>query len=132
MYVLFNKDNKFIGYSPDISPQANILKKEIPSSQQDLNVWKWVGDYHTGKMVSIFEENFNQEELEEEKKAFANINEKYPIGVQLANIIRQIKKIADSLPISTQDDRFMDMAEIILNTLDKHDKRIKYALTRKK
>ena len=61
---------------------------------------------------------------------FNDLNSKYPTGVQLVNIIRQLKKIAEQSEL--QDDRFMDMAENVLNIMDKHDKHLKYVLTRKK
>jgi hypothetical protein len=67
MYALFNTDLKFIGYSPDMPSQPHILKKEIPTHQNNLNVWKWSGDFNSGKMVSIFEEGFPDEEIEAEK-----------------------------------------------------------------
>jgi len=130
MFALFNTNLNFIGYSPDIQDQPHILKKEIPEHQRDLNVWKWEGNYTDGKMVSIFEEGIPQEELEEQKRMFNDLNSKYPTGVQLVNIIRQLKKIAEQSEL--QDDRFMDMAENVLNVMDKHDKHLKYVLTRKK
>jgi hypothetical protein len=130
MFALFNSDLKFIGYSPDMPAQPHILKKEIPSHQRDLNVWKWQGDFNSGKMVSLFEEDVQDEEVEAEKRMIGDINAKYPLGVQMINIIRQLKLLADQN--NSQDERFMDMAEEILNAMDKHDKRLKYVLARKK
>lgn len=130
MFALFNLDKKFIGYSPETIPGDHILTKQIPPDQQDLNLWKWSGDFSNGKMVSVFEQDYPEEEFEEEKKRFKELNESYPLGIQLTNIIRQLKKIADKFDV--QDDRFMDMAEKVLYVMDKQDERIKYILAKKK
>lgn len=55
MYALFDKDKKFIGYSPDFpeNPGLNIFKFKLPEDKSDLTKWKWVGDMFTGKMVKI-------------------------------------------------------------------------------
>lgn len=54
MYAIFNKNNKFVGYSdtdfPDY-PNLEILKLKIPEEQCDLSKWWWEGDMLTGKMV---------------------------------------------------------------------------------
>ena len=57
MYVLFNKDKEFVGYSDDIPPQPNlnIFRLEIPENRSDITKWKWQGDMFTGKMVEIKE-----------------------------------------------------------------------------
>lgn len=130
MYALFNKDKIFIGYSPDIPPQTDILKKEIPDLKKDLRTWKWVGDYDNGKMISIFEEGYSEEDLEKEKELFSKVNSKYPINVQLINIIRQLKIISEGLLKS--DDVFLDMADEILNAVELQEKRIKYITARSK
>lgn len=131
MFVLFNKEKKFIGYSPDIPSQADILKKEIPKSKCDFNIWKWEGDYDTGGMISIFEEGYSKEDLNLEKKLFSEINAKYPLNTQLINIIRQVKNLSESSP-SLQDCVFMDMADEILNAIELQEKRIKYITARSK
>lgn len=130
MYALFNSEKNFIGYSPDIPPDSNILKKEIPESRSNLNIWKWEGSYDEGKMVSILEEGFPKEQIEYEKELAQKVSKNYPYPIQMVNIIRQLKKIADNTNI--QDDAFMDMAEEVLHLIDLQDKRIKYALNRKK
>ena len=55
MFVLFNKNKEFIGYSPDFPniPNLNIFKFEISQDKSDLTEWKWVGDMLTGKMIKI-------------------------------------------------------------------------------
>ena len=130
MFVLFNKDKNFIGYSPDSPPQVDILKIEIPEDKKNLNEWKWSGNFDNGKMVSIFEEGFPEENINEEKKLFDDITKKYPLGIQLANIIRQVKMIAEKLEIV--DDNFLDMSDQILRAIDLQDKRLKYNSVRKK
>lgn len=55
MFVLFNKDKKFVGYSEDIpdTPTLNIFKLKISDDKKDLSKWKWQGDMFSGKMVKI-------------------------------------------------------------------------------
>jgi hypothetical protein len=131
MFVLFNKEKKFIGYSPDIPSQVDILKKEIPASKRDFSVWKWVGDYDNGSMISIFEEDYPKEELDLEKKLFSEINSKYPLNTQLINIMRQVKILSEASPMH-QDCVFLDMADEILNAIELQEKRIKYITSRSK
>lgn len=131
MFVLFNKEKKFIGYSPDIPSQVDILKKEIPSSKSDFSVWKWVGDFDNGSMISVFEEGYPKEDLDLEKKLFSEINTKYPLNSQLINIMRQVKLLSETTPFH-QDNVFMDMADEILNAIELQEKRIKYITARSK
>jgi hypothetical protein len=59
MYVLFDKEHKFIGYGenfPD-SPNLNIFMRKIPNDKINLMKWKWSGDMLNGAMVEITEEN---------------------------------------------------------------------------
>jgi len=60
MYVIFNKNNKFIGYSdndfPDY-PNLDLLKLKLPEDQSDLSEWWWEGDMLTGKMVKQTPQN---------------------------------------------------------------------------
>jgi hypothetical protein len=55
MYVLFDKNKNFIGYSPDFpdTPNLGIFKLKLPEDQSDINEWTWEGDMFTGKMVKI-------------------------------------------------------------------------------
>lgn len=131
MLVLFNKNKQFIGLSPDIPKEAlsNFYTKQIPDHQGDITKWRWEGDYDSGKMVSIAEDGYPIEELELEKQLFKEINLKYPLGVQLVNIIRQLKILSAN---SEQDYRFSDMADVILSAVEKHDNRIKYYKARNK
>jgi hypothetical protein len=61
MFVLFNKDKKFIGYSNDIPdlPTLGIFKLKIKEEQSDLTIWKWDGDMN-GKMVKIDSCNYSK------------------------------------------------------------------------
>ena len=131
MFVLFNKEKKFIGYSPDIPQQADILKKEIPESKTNFSIWKWVGDYDNGSMISIFEEGYPEEDLNKEKELFATINAKYSLNSQLINLIRQVKILSENNQL-LQDAIFMDMADEILNAVELQEKRIKYITARSK
>jgi hypothetical protein len=123
MFVLFNENKKFIGYSPDIPDNSNLIKIQIPDSQSDLSMWKWEGDYD-GKMVPI-DIGYPVEEIQLEKDLFEFISKKYPINIQIINIIKQLRKIVNSND-ALEDEDFVDMSDIIINALDKHNKRINY------
>jgi hypothetical protein len=77
MYALFNDNKQFIGFSPDITDQSKILKHKIPKEFSDFRMWKWVGDYDSGRMVSVVEEGYPEEELSSEKQLFEEIHKKY-------------------------------------------------------
>jgi hypothetical protein len=125
MFVLFNKDKKFVGYSPDDIPEGSgLLKKEIPKEQSDIRLWVWSGSYYDGKMVPI-DIGYPIEEIELEKQLFSYIKEKYPLHIQINNIIKQLRFIIRENDL-LQDEEFMDMADSILNAVDKHDKRVNY------
>lgn len=124
MFVLFNTNKEFIGYSPDIPDSSSILKKKISEDQSDIMRWKWVGTYDNGQMEMITD-GYPIEEIEIEKKVFEYINKKYPLEVQLCNIIKQLNNIIQK-DDSLQDDDFSDMAQYILNALEKREKRINY------
>jgi hypothetical protein len=123
MYALFNKDKNFIGFSPEI-PHQSLLSKKISSEQSDLRSWRWEGDYDTGRMVSL-DSGYPIEEIELEKMLFSYIEKKYPLPVQLTNIMNQLRKIIENND-SLQDDSFMDMSDCIKNAVDKHNKRVNY------
>jgi hypothetical protein len=55
MFVLFNKEKEFMGYSPDMPdiPLLEIFKLKLPDEVSDITKWKWDGDMFTGKMVPI-------------------------------------------------------------------------------
>jgi len=124
MFVLFNKEGTFIGYSPDIPENTELLKKEIPNSQSDITMWRWDGDYQTGRMIPL-DIGYPVEEMELERELFEYIDKKYPLAVQMRNIIKQIKMLVKN-NLNLQDDDFMDMSDYIINAVDKHDKRVKY------
>jgi hypothetical protein len=123
MLALFNKDKQFIGYSPDIPPSSTLLTREISPEQRDLTVWSWVGDYDTGQMVSIADQGYPQEEIDLEYQLAEEINLKYPIPVQLINIINQLQKIT---PIENMDKDFALMAQTIQTAVEKYQQKLKY------
>jgi hypothetical protein len=131
MYALFNKEKQFIGYSEDMPEQVlqNLLYKQIPDSQTDFTNWRWSGDYDTGHMVSIVEDGYPVEEIALEKQLFDTINKNYPLPVQLIYIIKQLKLLSRE---GEQDHNFQDMADIVLEAVEKHDNRIKYYQNRNK
>jgi hypothetical protein len=55
MFVLFDKNKNFIGYSDDIPdlPTLNVLKLKLPKEKEDISKWKWEGNMFNGKMIPI-------------------------------------------------------------------------------
>jgi hypothetical protein len=55
MFVLFNKEKQFVGYSEDIPdlPTLNIFKLKLSDDVSDITKWKWEGDMFNGKMIPI-------------------------------------------------------------------------------
>jgi len=123
MYALFNNNKVFIGYSPEI-PHEHLLSKEIPPEQSDFTRWRWEGNYDNGRMISL-DEGYPYEEIEIEKILFNFIENKYPLPIQLINIMNQLRKIVENNE-ELRDDSFMDMSDCIKNAVDKHNKRINY------
>jgi hypothetical protein len=123
MYALFNENKQFVGYSPDIPPSSTLLKKEIPKDQTDFSIWSWVGDYDNGRMVSIAENGYPQEEIDLEQQLFEEIYLKYPLGMQLIHIIKQLEK---TTPIEKMDKDFALMAQTIQLAVDKYQQKLKY------
>lgn len=124
MYALFNSDKQFIGYSPDIPSDVDILKKEISVEHMDFTKWKWEGDYDTGQMIPL-SSGPNVEELHLNMEFFKQITRRYSLGDQLFNIIRQLKKIVDQNQ-DIRHDEFYDMADFMLNAMDKYQEAINY------
>ena len=123
MYALFNQNKQFIGYSLDIPPTSTLLKKEIPEEQTDFSVWSWIGDYDNGRMVSIAENGYPQEEIDLEQQLFEEIYLKYPLGMQLIYIIKQLGK---TTPSEKMDKDFAIMAQTIQLAVDKYQQKLKY------
>jgi hypothetical protein len=124
MFALFNTEKQFIGYSPDIPENSNILKKDIPEEQSDITLWRWEGDYDNGRMISI-NIGYPIEEIELERQLFEYIGKEYPINVQILKIIKQLKRIVQDND-RLQDDEFMDMSDCIISAVDKYTKRVNY------
>jgi len=124
MFVLFNKDKEFIGYSEDIPPSNQILTIETPPDKSDLSLWKWEGSYDTGGMIR-FNVGYPEKEIELENDLKNYIQAKYPIDIQILNIIQQINKILENND-SLADDDFVDMSQSILNAIEKTKNRINY------
>lgn len=124
MFALFNVEKQFIGYSPDIPENTNILKKEIPEEQSDVILWRWEGDYDNGRMVHV-DIGYPIEEIELERQLLEYIAKEYPINVQILNIMKQLRKIIQNND-ELQDDEFMDMSDCIVSAVDKYTKRVNY------
>ena len=91
MFALFNKNKQFIGYSPDIPDNTPILKKKINEEFSDPLKWKWVGDYDTGKMVSV---DKSDDEIKDDDFLF-EVSNKYNLNEKFNIIIRQLEKILE-------------------------------------
>lgn len=124
MFVLFNKNKEFIGYSPEFPENSEILKIEIPEEKSDISLWKWEGTYDNGRMAPI-NIGYSIEEIELEREMFEYIEKKFPIKTQLINIIKQLRKITKSNS-NLEEYEFVDMADYILNAIEKRDRRINY------
>lgn len=124
MYALFNNEKKFIGYSPDEGNHPNIFKIKIPQEQSDIRLWQWEGNYDDGKMVPL-DIGYPRDEMEMEIKLFEYIEKKYPITIQILNIIKQLRKLVQ-YDKHIQDYEFMDMSDSIINAVDKQLKRVSY------
>lgn len=122
MFALFNLNKQFIGLSPDVPSSAQVLKKEIPIEQSDPRIWKWEGDYDNGKMIKIFSDE-RIEEFDLEGQLFEEIDLKYPLGIQLINITKQLHRIT---PIENMDRDFALMAQTILAAVEKYKQKLKY------
>lgn len=118
MLALFNSNKQLIGYAPNASDLNNFqgFKKEIPNEFSDLKEWHWEGDYDTGGMVS----NKKVIELNNETKALKEIIEKYSLGVQMTNIIKQLHLLSKNANLF--DSSFKEMSTDILEILHKHNK----------
>jgi hypothetical protein len=122
MFALFNLNKQFIGLAPDIPSTAKLLKKEIPKEQSDPKIWRWEGDYDNGKMIKILSDE-QIEEFDLEEQLFEEIYIKYPPGIQLINIIKQLHKIT---PIDNMDKDFALMAQSVFSAVENYEKRFKY------
>jgi len=124
MFALFNKNKEFVGYSPEIPENSEILKIKLPEEKSDILTWKWEGDYDTGRMVPI-DIGYPIEEIELEREFFDFINKNYPLQIQMINIIKQLRKVIEN-DENLQNYEFMDMSDYILNAVEKMNNRINY------
>lgn len=124
MYLIF-KNKKFVSYSETATvPGPEFEVKEIPEDQRDLRVWKWEGDLEDGKMINMWEKDYPQEELDEEKRLLNIIYEEYPPGIQLTRTIIQLYKLANHLNLL--ESNFADMAEVITKAVEMQEKRFNF------
>jgi hypothetical protein len=118
MLALFNHNKQLIGYAPNIQEESNFqgLYKEIPLEFSNLSEWHWEGDFDNGEMIS----NRKIIELDNEAKALKEIIERYPLGIQITNIIRQLHLISKN--VNLFDNRFKEMSTDVLDILSKYNK----------
>jgi hypothetical protein len=54
MYVIFDKNKKFIGYANEEFPEMEKLELQaikINRDESDLSQYRWIGDMDSGKMT---------------------------------------------------------------------------------
>ena len=125
MFVLFNQNKEFIAYSP-VVPSEHLLAKFIPEHQQNLQFWKWQGDFDTGKMVSVYDltEEYSLEESLEELELLKKFEQEYPQEKIIHLLISQLYKL--SFNTEYEHEEFLEMAEKWLLLIDKQKTRLKY------
>ena len=125
MFVLFNKNKEFIGYSEDCPSIPTIFKKEISQEKSDITKWRWDGDFENGQMVSLYENPYEITEQDLQEDLFEKINREYPIDLQIVILMKQIKEIASSSRIKLNDD-FSKMSDIILKAVEIYEEEHKF------
>jgi hypothetical protein len=125
MFVLFNKNKEFIGYSEDCPSIPTIFKKEISQEKSDITKWRWDGDFENGQMVSLYENPYEITEQDLQEDLFEKINTEYPIDLQIVILMKQIKEIASSSRIKLNDD-FSKMSDIILKAVEIYEEEHKF------
>jgi hypothetical protein len=123
MFVLFNKDKKFIGYSADAPDNPDIFKKPIPSDKTDFTKWRWDGSYDDGQMVFINENPYPDSEYELQYSLFNKINKDYPIDLQVVYIIKQLRVLATKNNCIIPE--FGIMSDLILKAVEKYENQYK-------
>lgn len=118
MLALFNQNKQLIGYAPVIPEGSNFqgYHREIPLEFSNLSEWHWEGNFDNGKMVS----NRKSIELDGETKALKEIIEKYPLGIQITNIIKQLHLLSKNANLFNSD--FKEMSTDVLDILSKYNK----------
>jgi hypothetical protein len=110
MIALFNNNKNFIGFCdnfPD-NEDENFLKLEVPKKYSDPSKYTWIGDYYNGGFVElnkIIQSEYNEDTVE-------NFIKKYPIQIQIINIIKQLDVLSKKSNI--YDLNFKEMSTEIL------------------
>jgi hypothetical protein len=128
MFVLFNKDKKFIAYTEDFPDNSNFFKREIPADKSDLSVWRWEGDYESGSFVPIEESPYPENKTDVQKNLFDRIYKEYPIDLQNVIIIKQLQKICKHIGSDFINDDFNDMSNLILKAVEIYEHDSKFYL----
>jgi hypothetical protein len=121
MFVIFNKDKKFVAYSDNFPDNHNFLKREIPADKLDLKTWRWEGDYDTGSFVPINDSPYPKTKKDLQKSLFDRIYKEYPIDLQNVIIIKQLQKICNSYGNNFMNDDFKDMSDLILKAVENYE-----------
>ncbi len=111
MYALFDQKKEFIGFSenfPDIYG-SGIIKIKVPDEYADPTKFMWKGTLDNGAFFEL-NEFLN---LKDKKEKFEIILNKYPLEIQLINIIKQLNTLSEKQNIF--DLNFKQMATDILN-----------------
>lgn len=111
MLALFNKNNKnFIGFCENLPDENNscFLKMKVPPEYSNPSKYTWIGDFYNGEFIEIQKASYikSQEELIEE------ILKKYPIQIQILNIIKQLNILSKKENI--YDNSFKQMSDEII------------------
>jgi hypothetical protein len=111
MIALFNKNKNFIGFCDNFPEynNDNFLKIEVPEKYADPYKYTWVGDYYNGEFLEIEKALI----IKQKEKLIEDINKKYPIEIQLLNIIKQLNILSNKEKI--YDNNFKQMSNEILN-----------------
>jgi len=119
MFALFNKNKEFVGYSADAPDSPNIYKKLVPEDKRDFTKWRWDGTYDEGEMVNINENPYPDSEYELQLSLFNRIYKDYPIDLQIAHIIKQLRIIAEKSECLTAE--FGIMSDLTLKAVEKYE-----------
>ena len=109
MIALFNNDKVFIGFCENFPDNLNFLKKQIPKEYSDPTKYTWTGTYDDGGFIEIEELSY----INNKKRKFEEVLEKYPLEIQMLNIIKQLQILSEKE--NTYDPSFFKMADEILS-----------------
>lgn len=111
MLALFNKNNKkFIGFCENFPEESNInfLKMDVPFEYSNPSKYTWTGDFYNGEFVEIQKASY----IKSKEEILEDIIKKYPIQIQIINILKQLNILSKKENI--YDNHFKEMSEEII------------------